>query len=129
MKNQELVKKAYEIAKAQYAEIGVDVDAAIAKMKKVNISLHCWQTDDVGGFETPDAALSGGGIQATGNYPGKASTIAVLPELFSPIRILSPLLKVKDRFSIVLKFLISNFSFKVKDLFFSLPINLVFSSL
>jgi L-rhamnose isomerase len=72
----ELIKKAYEIAKEQYAAIGVDTDAAIEKMKGVNISLHCWQTDDVGGFETPDAELSGGGIQTTGNYPGKASTIA-----------------------------------------------------
>ncbi len=72
----ELIKKAYEIAKEQYAAIGVDTDAAIAKMKDVNISLHCWQTDDVGGFETPDATLSGGGIQATGNYPGKAGSIA-----------------------------------------------------
>lgn len=72
----ELIKKAYEIAKEQYAAIGVDTDAAIAKMKEVNISLHCWQTDDVGGFETPDAELSGGGIQATGNYPGKAGSIA-----------------------------------------------------
>ena len=44
-------------------------------MNDVTISLHCWQTDDVGGFETPDAELSGGGIQATGNYPGKAGTI------------------------------------------------------
>ena len=72
----ELIKKAYEIAKEQYAAIGVDTDAAIAKMKNVNISLHCWQTDDVGGFETPDAELSGGGIQTTGNYPGKATSIA-----------------------------------------------------
>jgi L-rhamnose isomerase len=72
----ELIKKAYEIAKEQYAAIGVDTDAAIAKMKDVNISLHCWQTDDVGGFETPDAELSGGGIQTTGNYPGKSRTIA-----------------------------------------------------
>ena len=70
------IEKAYELAKERYAEIGVDTDAAIAKMKDVNISLHCWQTDDVGGFETPDAALSGGGIQATGNYPGKATSIA-----------------------------------------------------
>lgn len=67
--------KAYEMAKERYAEIGVDVDAAIEKMSEVAISLHCWQTDDVGGFETPDAELSGGGIQTTGNYPGKASTI------------------------------------------------------
>ncbi|WP_372647303.1 L-rhamnose isomerase [Draconibacterium sp.] len=70
----ELIKQAYEIAKKQYAAIGVDTDAAIAKMKDVNISLHCWQTDDVGGFETADGELSGG-IQATGNYPGKATTI------------------------------------------------------
>lgn len=74
MNNTELVKKAYEIAKEQYAAIGVDTEAAIAKMKEVNISLHCWQTDDVGGFETAHAELSGG-IQATGNYPGKANTI------------------------------------------------------
>ncbi len=74
--SENLVQKAYDIAKEQYAVIGVDTDAAIARMKDVNISLHCWQTDDVGGFETPDAALSGGGIQATGNYPGKATTIA-----------------------------------------------------
>jgi L-rhamnose isomerase len=72
----ELIRKAYDIAKEQYAAIGVDTDAAIAKMKDVNISLHCWQTDDVGGFETPDAELSGGGIQSTGNYPGKAGSIA-----------------------------------------------------
>ena len=75
MNSNELVTKAYEIAKAQYAALGVDTDAAIQRMKEVVISLHCWQTDDVGGFETPDAELSGGGIQATGNYPGKARTI------------------------------------------------------
>jgi L-rhamnose isomerase len=73
--SKDLVQKAYEIAKEQYAAIGVDTDAAIAKMRDVNISLHCWQTDDVGGFETVDSELSGG-IQATGNYPGKATTIA-----------------------------------------------------
>lgn len=67
--------KAYELAKERYAEIGINTDAAIENMKEVVISLHCWQTDDVGGFETPDAELSGGGIQATGNYPGKATTI------------------------------------------------------
>ncbi len=70
----ELIEKSYEIAKEQYAAIGVDVDAAIAKMKEVKISLHCWQTDDVVGFETADGELSGG-IQTTGNYPGKATTI------------------------------------------------------
>ncbi len=74
--NKDLVLKAYEIAKEQYKSIGVDTEAALNVMKGVNISLHCWQTDDVGGFETADAALSGGGIQATGNYPGKATSIA-----------------------------------------------------
>ena len=70
------MKKAYEIAKEQYAAIGVDTDAALKKMNELTISLHCWQTDDVGGFETPDATLSGGGIQTTGNYPGKAKSVA-----------------------------------------------------
>jgi L-rhamnose isomerase len=56
----------------------VDVDAAMRKLAKIPISLHCWQGDDVGGFETVGAQLSGGGIQATGNYPGKARTVAEL---------------------------------------------------
>jgi L-rhamnose isomerase len=76
MANNELVKKAYDIAKEQYAAIGVDTEKVLKDMENVVISLHCWQTDDVGGFETPDAELSGGGIQATGNYPGKATSIA-----------------------------------------------------
>ena len=71
----ESIERSYELAKEQYASMGVDTDAAIEKMNNVAISLHCWQTDDVGGFETPDAELSGGGIQATGNYPGKATSI------------------------------------------------------
>jgi L-rhamnose isomerase len=71
----ELIKKAYELAKEQYSALGVDTDKVIEKMNDVVISLHCWQADDVGGFETPNAELSGGGIQATGNYPGKAYTI------------------------------------------------------
>ncbi|WP_299578047.1 L-rhamnose isomerase [uncultured Sunxiuqinia sp.] len=75
MSKTELIKKAYELAKEQYAAIGVDTDAALKKMGELAISLHCWQTDDVGGFETPDAELGGGGIKTTGNYPGKARTI------------------------------------------------------
>jgi L-rhamnose isomerase len=77
MKEQEL-SQAYQIAKARYAEIGVDVDAAMKTLETIPISLHCWQGDDVGGFETAGAELSGGGIQATGNYPGKARTIEEL---------------------------------------------------
>jgi L-rhamnose isomerase len=65
----------YEYAKARYADLGIDTDKALEQLEKVNLSLHCWQTDDVGGFETPDAALSGGGIQVTGNYPGKSRSL------------------------------------------------------
>ncbi len=74
--NKQRIEQAYQLAKEQYAELGINTDLVIGKMKEVVISLHCWQTDDVGGFETPDSTLSGGGIQATGNYPGKAHTIA-----------------------------------------------------
>ncbi len=61
---------AYALAREIYAEIGVDTDAAMAKLKTVPVSVHCWQIDDVGGFENPDQALSGG-IAAFGNAPGK----------------------------------------------------------
>jgi L-rhamnose isomerase len=74
--NKERVEKAYQLAKEEYAVLGVNTDEVLNKIGELQISLHCWQTDDVGGFETPDATLSGGGIQTTGNYPGKASTIA-----------------------------------------------------
>lgn len=69
------IEKAYKLAKEQYAALDVDTDKAIAELDKIKISLHCWQTDDVGGFEKPGAELGGGGIQVTGNYPGKAKTI------------------------------------------------------
>lgn len=66
------VKERYEYAKARYAEIGVDTDKAIEVLKQVPISLHCWQGDDVKGFDQ-DGPLTGG-IQTTGDYPGKATT-------------------------------------------------------
>ncbi len=62
----------YESAKEIYAKMGVDTDAAIAKLKEIPVSLHCWQGDDVGGFDH-EGPLTGG-IQATGNYPGRATT-------------------------------------------------------
>ena len=71
---QEQILKAYESAQARYAEIGVDTEAALKALQNISLSLHCWQTDDVSGFENPDGQLSGG-IQATGNYPGKARNI------------------------------------------------------
>ncbi len=63
----------YSYAKAKYAEIGVDTDAVLDRLKDVKISMQCWQGDDVLGFLFKDIALSGG-IQTTGNYPGKATT-------------------------------------------------------
>ena len=71
----EAIEKAYKLAKDQYAELGVDTDQVLTDLSEIVISLHCWQTDDVGGFEKEGAELGGGGIQATGNYPGKAQTI------------------------------------------------------
>lgn len=62
----------YAVAKEAYAAIGVDTDAAIARLKEIPVSLHCWQGDDVIGFDH-DGPLTGG-IQTTGNYPGKATT-------------------------------------------------------
>ena len=64
---------AYLLARQRYADLGVDTDAALTRLRGVAISLHCWQGDDVGGFEEPDGKL-GGGLAATGNYPGKART-------------------------------------------------------
>jgi L-rhamnose isomerase len=75
MTDKDFVDSAYKLAKDQYAQFGVNTDLVLEKLNDVVISLHCWQTDDVGGFETPDAELGGGGIQVTGNYPGKAGTI------------------------------------------------------
>ena len=65
-------KSNYEIAKSRYATLGIDTDAAIEKLKNVPVAIHCWQGDDVTGFDH-DGPLTGG-IQTTGNYPGKAKT-------------------------------------------------------
>ncbi len=67
------IEQAFELAGLRYAEIGVDVNAALDQLNKLPISMHCWQGDDVRGFENPQGSLTGG-IQATGNYPGRAST-------------------------------------------------------
>jgi len=69
--NNKQIEAAYKIARDQYAGFGVDTDAALRRLAKIPISLHCWQGDDVGGFENTGTGLTGG-IQATGNYPGKA---------------------------------------------------------
>jgi L-rhamnose isomerase len=68
------IKKAYEVAVERYAALGVDTEKALNNLGKISLSLHCWQADDVSGFENQGGDLSGG-IQVTGNYPGKARNI------------------------------------------------------
>ncbi len=68
------VEKRYAEAKEVYAKFGVDTDAALASVAETPVSIHCWQGDDVRGFESPDGSLTGG-IQTTGSYPGKARNI------------------------------------------------------
>lgn len=65
--------KEFELAKAKYEKLGVNVEEAFEKLKKLSISVNCWQGDDIGGFEVDQQELSGG-IDVTGNYPGKATT-------------------------------------------------------
>src|ERR1700712_3373945 len=72
-KSSKSVAQSYSLAQAQFADLGVDTEAAMTKLAAIPISLHCWQGDDVGGFENTGEGLSGG-IAVTGNYPGKAST-------------------------------------------------------
>jgi L-rhamnose isomerase len=67
------IQNAYTLAKERYAALNVDTEKALANLETVSISLHCWQGDDVGGFENPEGELTGG-IATTGNYPGKART-------------------------------------------------------
>lgn len=86
----EQVLKAYADAKKQYAALGVNTDDSIKKLDQIKISLHCWQSDDVGGFETSDAELGGGGIMVTGNYPGKARTIDHLRQDIEKVMSLLP---------------------------------------
>lgn len=92
---EELIKEAYRIAKERYAAIGVDTDKAIKQLEITPISLHCWQADDVVGFERNEA-LSGG-IQTTGNYPGRARNI---DEVRGDIKFVKSLLAGKHRLNL-----------------------------
>lgn len=74
MKKDETIQKLFEYAKERYAALDVDVNAALNKLQQLSISIHCWQTDDVVGFENL-GNIGGSGIQATGNYPGRARNI------------------------------------------------------
>ncbi len=71
--NTKNIERAYQLAKERYAELGVDTDQVVRKLAGISISIHCWQGDDVGGFENAGGTL-GDGLAVTGNYPGKART-------------------------------------------------------
>ncbi|HVT82095.1 MAG TPA: L-rhamnose isomerase [Phycisphaerae bacterium] len=87
---------AYSLAREEFASWGVDTEKAMAALAKIPISLNCWQGDDVGGFES-DAGLTGGGIQATGNYPGKARSAG---ELMADLELVFSCLPSRHRLSL-----------------------------
>jgi L-rhamnose isomerase len=73
-----VVEKAYALSREKYAGLGVDSEEALARLQSVSLSIHCWQGDDVGGFETSASGLKGSGLQVTGSYPGKARSVQEL---------------------------------------------------
>lgn len=83
------VESAYSLARQRYAELGVDTDAALDQLSRISLSIHCWQGDDVGGFENPGGTL-GDGLAVTGNYPGKARTADELRADFGQVAALLP---------------------------------------
>ena len=94
--NRQNIDRAYKIASDRYAEVGVRADDALEQLGRISISIHCWQGDDVGGFEHGGQALSGG-LVATGNYPGKARTAQ---ELRSDFQEALSLIPGKHRFNL-----------------------------
>ncbi len=98
------IEKALEIARNVYGRYGVDVDAALKATASIPVSIHCWQGDDVAGFEAADGDLTGG-IQSTGNYPGKARNIDELRKDFEFAKSLIP---GKKKFSLHAIYLDSN---------------------
>lgn len=90
MKNSKLIQDTYRRAKERYAELGVDTEEALTRLGNIHLSLHCWQADDVGGFERPDSMLGNGGIEVTGHYPGKARTIEQLKRDIEKVESLLP---------------------------------------
>ncbi|MHA1338685.1 MAG: L-rhamnose isomerase [Promethearchaeota archaeon] len=88
--NKEKILQSYELAKEKFLEYNVDVEEALKKMEDISLSIHCWQGDDVGGFEKPDSHLEGGGIEVTGNYLGKARNIEELQQDYEMVFSLLP---------------------------------------
>jgi len=106
------IEKDYTTARDKYREIGVEVEQAIKTLAEIHLSIHCWQGDDVGGFERPGSMLKGGGIQATGNYPGKARTI---DELRSDLDLALGLIPGKHRLNLHASYLDNQGHFVDRD--------------
>src|SRR5215467_10919040 len=96
MKKADAIERAYRIARERYAKLGVNTDHALEKLATIPISIHCWQGDDVAGFENAGQEL-GAGLAVTGNYPGKARTPEELRSDFEKALSLIP---GKHRFSL-----------------------------
>src|SRR5215470_5457039 len=79
MKAEDSLQQTYQLARERYSHLGVDTEKALEQLDRIAISIHCWQGDDVGGFENAGQEL-GGGLAVTGNYPGKARTADELRE-------------------------------------------------
>jgi len=110
--NETQIRSAYEAAREAYAAIGVDTEKAMERLAQIPLSIHCWQGDDVGGFERAGSELAGGGIQATGNYPGKARTIDELRQDFEKVLSLLP---GKHRFALHASYLDNGGVFVERD--------------
>jgi L-rhamnose isomerase len=87
---EDIIEKSYSLAEKKYDEFGIKTEEIIKKLNNISLSIHCWQGDDVGGFEKPNSELSGGGILATGNFPGKARTITELQQDLEKVILLIP---------------------------------------
>jgi len=94
--NTKTIERGYALARERYADLGVDADQALKTLARVAVSIHCWQGDDVGGFETAGGTL-GDGLAVTGNYPGKARTPDQLRADFEKVLSLVP---GKQRFNL-----------------------------
>ena len=70
-----VIDKNYLAARERYAQHGIDAEKALERLQTISLSLHCWQGDDVGGFEKQAGTLDGSGLQVTGSYPGRARTV------------------------------------------------------
>src|SRR5581483_3885686 len=96
MNTSKKIAAAYRLANERYAELGVDTNRAMRALSRMPVSLHCWQGDDLGGFEN-DAGALGGGLVATGSYPGKARTPG---ELQSDLEMTYSLIPGKQRLNL-----------------------------